>query len=147
MNETSGIRSNSQGVAKVVAAAGSAVAAIAEPWKKLAKDRADAKATVDGGNLSMAQQQAHFDNVSKLLQQSHDNDMAKMDKKAELKSKRLADIRGFAGPAKPGSKMTLQVGKVSLAQTSAMAEKAAVAPKSSKPASAGRSKPGRRGKK
>jgi hypothetical protein len=122
-------------------------AAIASPFQKVFKqlgDRYDAKRTGPGGKLSMRQQQAYFDNLAKLNQQTHENQMAKMEKKADIKSRKLADVKKFAGDAAPGSKMTLQVGKVALSQTNA---KAPAASKPSKPASAGRSKPSRGGKK
>jgi hypothetical protein len=140
MMDTPKINTADDGMSKVTEA-------VASPFQKVFKklgDRFDAKATAPGGKLSMRQQQAYFDNLGKINQQAHENDMAKMEKKAELKSRRLSDIKNFAGPAAPGSKMTLQVGKVALSQTNA---KTPAESKPSKPASAGRSKPSRGGKK
>ena len=122
--------------------------AVASPFQKVFKklgDRFDAKATAPGGKLSMRQQQAYFDNLGKINQQAHENDMAKMEKKAELKAKKFGQIKEtFLGPAAPGSKVTVQVGKIAVSQTNA---KAPATPKPSRPSSAGRSKPSRGGKK
>jgi hypothetical protein len=120
---------------------------IASPIQRLFKavgDRFDAKATGPGGKLSMAQQQAHFDNIAKLNEQSHKFDMAKMEKKAEIKSQRLKQKSDIAGPREPGTKSTIQIGKFAVSQTNA---KAPAASKPSRPSSAGRSKPSRGGKK
>lgn len=109
MNETPGIRSDSQGVAKVVAAAGIMGAAIGKPIQKVLKDKAKKRADAYNASVKETNQASEKSAAKKASKKEfkRTKELLQVSSKADRKMVKTVRKQANKLQAQPGTKVTM----------------------------------------